>query len=332
MKRLFFLLCLLVGFAGNANESRQRHAISYQGGARFGDRMLVYAQARYLSYVTSVPFLYRPFIYSDQVTIDCEAALFDQYRGNYSRTLIVNSLSTLVDLFRLIEDPQTAPTLFIVDYFPSDITEWDRDASNQLLLNIPWRDPAFHTYLQKVASPRIPIPNFRKEAVLNVADHVRMLSGEDTEDTSVATLPLKHPNLIYHKNQIRRIYHLNKQRPMHVFIFSDTKDPEGLIKEFRRTFATLNIEFGIQILKNSDTEYAVHDFFAMQKFDALIATQSNFSMMASRIGSFDMVIFPIHIQGKYPRTQVDRIQLISHKSSWFPYDINITVREDVKYE
>ncbi len=32
----------------------------------------------------------------------------------------------------------------------------------------------------------------------------------------------------------------------------------------------------------------------MQKFDVLITTQSNFSMMASRLADFDMIISPVH--------------------------------------
>ena len=328
MGRMFFIFCLLVGHVYSANECRQKHAITYQGGDRFGDRMLVYAQARYLSYLTSVPFLYRPFIYSDQVTIDCEARLFDQCQKEYQRTITVDSSASLVDFLHVIDNPQAAPTLFIIDYFPSDISEWDLARTMKVLLDIPWQDKGFHTYLQKVASPRIAIPNFRKEGVLNVADHVRTLSGNDTADTSSTTLPLKHPNLAYHKNQIRRIYHLNQQKPMHVFIFSDTKNPAELVKDFRQTFAGTHIEFGIQMLENADTNYAVQDFFAMQQFDVLIVTQSNFSMMASRIGEFDAVISPVHVRGTYPNVQVDRIKLMTKQSNWFPYNLNITIRED----
>ncbi len=194
-------------------------------------------------------------------------------------------------------------------------------------MNISWYEEGFHEYLKNSASPRIQIPDLTKKGVLNVADHVRALSGNDTPETSIQFLPLKVPNLDYHKNQIRRVYELNQHRPMHVFLFSDTKKPEALIEEFRNSFIGYDIEFGIQYLENPDTNYAVQDFFAMQKFDVLIATQSNFSMMASRIGTPGMVIFPIRVQGTYPNAWVDRIQLISKKSEWFPYDLDITVKD-----
>jgi hypothetical protein len=67
----------------------------------------------------------------------------------------------------------------------------------------------------------------------------------------------------------------------------------------------------------------------MQEFQVLIATQSNFSMMASRLGSFDMVIYPVHSIGTYPNVEIDRVQLITKKSDWFPYEITTTLRENL---
>lgn len=328
VRTIFILFCLLLNTTAHAFEFRQRHAISYQGGDRFGDRMLVYAQARYLSYLTSVPFLVRPFIYSDQLTIDEEALPFDQFQNRYVKQVVIQSFASFNEFLKEIDSPITPPTLFILDYLPTDISEWDPNPWMKILFNVPWQEAGFHAYLKKVASCRNSIPNLRKEGVLNVADHVRTLSGTDTPETSIAQLPLKHPNLRYHKNQIRRIYELNKQRPMFVFIFSDTKNPHQLIAEFQQEFRNFNIEFGIQYLDQPDTNFAVQDFFAMQKFDVLIATQSNFSTMASRIGDFDLILTPICMRGVYPNAQVDRVQLISKKSDWFPYDLNLILRED----
>lgn len=324
-----FFLILVACCVASGPECRKKHAITYEGGDRFGDRMLAYAQARHLSYIASVPFLYRPFIYSNQISADCEASPFDTHCNRYSHTVNITSFDTLLQFFCTIDDPKVKPTLFILHYLPSDISEWDTDSSIKLLFHTPWYETGFHAYLQQVASPRIPIPVLRREGVLNVADHVRTLSGNDTAETSSTQLPLKHPNLAYHKTQIHRLHQLNQGRPMYVFLFSDTKQPEALVQEFRKSFYNTNIEFGIQILNNPDTNYAIHDFFAMQQFDALIATQSNFSMMASRIGNFDVIITPIHVLGRYPDVHVDRVRLLSKRSNWFPYDLDIVIRDSV---
>ena len=304
------------------------HAISYEGGARFGDRVLGYFQARYLSYSTGIPFLYRPFPYSDYVTIHYQAKPYHPYANQYRNIFHICSAATLAEFFCKIRDPKTAPTLFIVDYFPIDLDEWDIDTSRSVAFDIPWDNSELKHYLQQSLSPRIAIPDFTEPDRLNVAVHVRTLSGDDTADTVFAIFPLKFPTSDYHKRQIQRVYEWNFEGPMRVFLFSDSSEPQKLIEDFRSAFVGKNITFGIQLLERADLNNVVQDFFAMQKFDVLIATQSNFSFMASKLASFDMVIYPIRAKGRYPQpSRIDRIQLITRPSSWFPYAINTTLKE-----
>jgi len=300
----------------------QKHAITYEGGDRFGDRVLVYAQARYLKYLTSVSFLYRPFIYTDQVSIEYDAKPYDECYKSYNNTYYINSNESLSDFFRIIRDPSSVPTLFILEYFPSDISEWDTIGGFKVLFNHPWDDEDFRDYLNKCLVPLSKIQDFSKKEVLNVAVHVRTLSGADTHDTSIRNLPLKHPSIEYHQKQIRKVYKWNSENPMQVFIFTDSKNQKEILKQVKQGFNESNIEFRVQEFENMDTNYAVQDFFGMQKFDVLIATQSNFSMMAAKLGKFDMVIFPIHVNGRYPSYTIDRVQIISRGSDWFPYKMN----------
>jgi hypothetical protein len=183
--------------------------------------------------------------------------------------------------------------------------------------------------LKQALSPRIPIPDFTQQDRLNVAVHVRTLSGNDTPETVLGFFPLKFPPLDYQKNQIKRVYEWNLKQAMHVFIFSDSKQPQELLEDFRQTFNGYDIIFNIQMVDRPDLNTVIQDFFAMQKFNVLIATQSNFSLMAARMSSFDMLIVPIHAQGRYPQpSRIDRIQVISNASSWFPYSINTILKEE----
>jgi hypothetical protein len=307
----------------------QNHAISYQGGSRFGDRVLGYCQARYLSYVTGIPFLYRSFPYSQHLTIEYQAENYDTWARRYPTTFTICSANTLTEFFAKIRDPKTPPTLFIVDYFPGDLDEWKIDKTRSIALEIPWDDLAFKSYLQRSLAPRLSIPDFRQPGCLNVAVHVRTMSGPDTPETSLAYFPLKFPTLDYHIRQIRRVYTWNLERPMHVFIFSDSKQPLNLVEEFRSAFQGKAITFDIQVLEKPDLTHVVQDFFAMQKFDVLIATRSNFSLMAGRLASLDMFIYPTHAKGRFPKpTRVDRIQLITRASSWFPYTLNAVLKDE----
>ncbi|HSX10722.1 MAG TPA: hypothetical protein VLF94_03275 [Chlamydiales bacterium] len=325
MGKIFALVAILVSSLLMAHS---RHAISYEGGDRFGDRLSTYAQARYLSYVTGIQFLYRPFCYTDQATIDFQALPYDEVAPKYRLVFRICSAKTLADFYAKAANPYTPPTLFIFEYAPTDISEWENDRTRSALLNIPWRDERFAAYLKQCLVPNVPIPDLRKEGRLNVADHVRTLSGADTIDTSIYYLPLKHPTLDYHKSQIKKVYEWNQKKPMHVFLFSDTKKPQELLAQFRNCFLGYDILFDIQFLDKPDTDHVIQDFFAMQKFNVIIATQSNFSMMAWRFGSPDMVIFPVHLNGKYPNTEIDRVQVISRKSDWFPYEMDVILKEE----
>ena len=309
------------------NFESAKHAITYEGGSRFGDRMLVYAQARYLSYLTSVSFLYRPFIYSNKLNIEHKAKAYEREVGSFGTICRINSYETLEYFFRIIRDPLATPTLFILEYLPIDISEWDTDLERKILFNIPWHDLAFKNYLRASTQPHINIPDFHKEGMLNVAVHVRTLSGGDAPETSFQFLPLKHPTVDYHQNQIKKVYEWNLARPMQVFIFTDSNEPKKILQLFAEKFKDFNIEFNIQELEAADINYAVQDFFAMQKFNVLIATQSSFSMMAARLGNFDMVILPIHVTGKYPNYKVDRVQVISFGAPWFPYKSDVIFKE-----
>jgi hypothetical protein len=325
---LFLLAIFFVEVCADAHS--KKHAISFSGGDRFGDRLLAYAQARYLSYITSIPFLYHSFPYSHLLTIENDAISYDDQASNYSDIFHICSAHSFSQFLCRIREPSTPPTLFIVDYFPSDISEWDTDKSRSLALNIPWQEPQFAHYLYQTLSPRIPIPDFRVGDRLNIAVHVRTLSGTDTAETSFYALPLKHPTWDYHKRQIKRVYEWNLRRPMHVFLFTDSNNPRHVYEEFSNSFLNCDITFGIQYLDQPDVNYVVQDFFAMQKFEVLIATQSNFSIMAARIGLPDMFIVPVHAQGVYPNSRIDRVQVTSKKSSWFPYELNLILKDTIE--
>ncbi len=311
--------------------TQARHAISYEYcPGRFGDKILGYSHARYLSYATKLPFLSRPFPNSEFLTIEYQSIPFAENAKQYCQIFHIKSADTLAEFFRKIQDPNTPPTLFVVDYFPADTSEWDWPYTWWTsALVIPWKEKAFANYLRKSLQPKIPIPDFTVTGRLNVADHIRHLSGPDTAEASPKCFPLKMPSLNYHERQIRRVYEWNGKRPMHVFIFSDTKTPLEFLEQIKGRFTSEDILFNIQALEKPDVNYVVQDFFAMQKFDVLITTQSNLSMMASRLADFDMVISPVHAVGEYPNSEVDRIQLITKKSDWFPYELNTVLRENL---
>lgn len=305
------------------------HAISYGfSSGRFGDNILSFIHAYYVSYVTGIPLLYRSFDFSNKLNIHVDSLAYDKYFYQYRRTFHVGNLGTLAQFFQQIKNPDLPPTLFIIDYFPIRPCIPEEEIVQNVVIEIPWqKDPVFMEALRKRLSPNINIPNFTKDnGRLNVAVHVRTLSGLDQE-SSLIGYPLKHPFYDYQKRQIKKVYDYNLQRPLYVFIFSDTNKPLELLQEFKNSFINEDIEFDIQIVTNPDLNTTVEDFFAMQKFPVLIATQSHFSMLAAYLGTFDMYIIPMHVEGKYPYYCIDRVQMVSKHSAWFPYTLDVVLRD-----
>ncbi len=322
-----FFFCLLVSLTAG-NNLHGKHAISYGFSEEktFGDTILGYAQARYLSYMTSLPFLYHPFDFSEQLHIGYDALPYATHASQYSRQFHIKTGETLTEFLSQIRNPDTPSTLFIVDYFPLDFSFWVFDKiTENLILNTPWHDAGFATILKNALRPKLPIPDFTKRNHLNVAVHV-IASCDGRDVQSSTALPKKYQNCDYLKHQIEKVYAWNLKRPMYVFLFSNTSTPLDLLKEFRQHFKNYTIEFDIQTLKDPDCNTTVQDFFAMQTFDVLIATQSNYSMMASLMGTFDMVMFPIRVHGNYPNYRINQVQVISKKSAWFPYEFNVILK------
>jgi hypothetical protein len=125
---LFVVLgMMLLSNASAHGLNPERHAITYEGGARFGDRVLGYFQARYLSHSTGIPFIYRPFPYSEYVNIAFEARPYFPFAVRYRFIFHIRSAQTLSEFFCKIRDPNTPLTLFILEYAPADLGEWDVD-------------------------------------------------------------------------------------------------------------------------------------------------------------------------------------------------------------
>src|SRR5579872_1292271 len=133
MKIKYILLFLLIPFGTYGLDSCKKHGITHGLSlGRFGDQILSYAQTRYVSYITSVPFLYRSFLYSDQLTLDYDAKSYEQCKSQFRHDFHIKTEATFIEFLQQIQNPNTPPTLYILDYIPSDISEWNSDPNNAL--------------------------------------------------------------------------------------------------------------------------------------------------------------------------------------------------------
>lgn len=295
-----------------------QHAISYTISNNIDDTILSYAQARYLSHITSLPFLYREFKGSDAFDIKYNASSYDEKMRYYWKRFIINSSQSLTEFLGQIRDCNVGDTLYIVDYVPGEISVWlSPGIKHNLSFSIPWNDFQFSPVIDQLFSHARETPDLTKKGRLNIAVWVGKLSEDALQND-----PLVNPNRAYYRNQILRVYELSINCPLYVCLLSADAQVASLYEDLKIQFKDYDIEIIISDLDNS-----IQNFFAMQKFDVLIATQSNLPMIALKRNLFDMAIYPVHYQKNNNNYWVDYVEVVTKKSEWFPYALTAGYRD-----
>jgi hypothetical protein len=126
-----------------------------------------------------------------------------------------------------------------------------------------------------------------------VGVHVRRGGGFDSLQERLR-VPLKFPPDSYYIEQIERISKIFKNRSLYVYILTDDLDPASIVNKYRAALNNSNIHFDYRKTDNGPSQNVLEDFFFMTKFDCLVICQSNFSLMASKLADFALVITPTH--------------------------------------
>lgn len=297
--RLFFLGILF--FSHGFLESSQNKAVTYTfSGGRFGDNLLAYMHAKWVSVRYGIPLLYKPFPHSESLNMDMlEPRYQEMFSLHYVKKVILGRGS-------LVEERIRAPTLYIVPYFPE--SSWERthglDGNGKAwpYLLVDWDDEFFFKTLQKMISPRyemsqIKVPSDR----ISVALHARRGGGFDDENV-VENFPLKFPPEQFYITAIRYIYEKFGHKGLYVYIFTDDSQPSSLLDFYQKKFEDCDITWDCRKNKNSHSTNVVEDFFSLTKFDCIIHGESNFSVCASKIHRFKIDIQPhiFHWENKKP--------------------------------
>lgn len=270
MNKLLFLFLSSVASCTLYTES----GVVYQlNGGRFGDNLKSYAQAKWLSYINSLPFFYVSFPYSDQL-------MMDVYETKYTKK-IRKMFSKIVPLpannYALRKDKNY---LYISTFYTK--------------MSIDWNDQQFIDELRKNISPRYAIEKIAiPEGSVSVAIHIRTGGGYAYDDASIQKkFPLRFAPIEFYTGQLTYIAQLFKEQQLYVHIFTDHPDPQELVHIFKTAIGSDHITYGYREDGNSHSCNIIQDFFAMMEFDCLIRPGSNFSRFVERIGNNKLVIFP----------------------------------------
>lgn len=292
---LFILICI-GGFLWGLEDSldarvkkTSKVAVTYgRGGGRFGDNLISYLHAKWISYHYKIPLLYKTFKYSDQLTLhEKEKKLTSQLFKSFSH-VITPSLKRLVDYTE-----RNPSTLYVIPYFP-EIFRIPENKKDSYHFNVDWDDPGFVNEIRKMLTPisiraKLVLPKDR----ISVAVHVRKGGGFDTPD-KWKKRPLKLPPDSYYIEQIERMSTILGGEPLYVYIFTDDESPATIVEHFEKYFENTEVQFDCRREGNHHNANVVQDFVEMGQFDCLIRPNSHYSIVISKIAPFKVVISPSH--------------------------------------
>ncbi len=278
IKILSVFVCVYGGLLASSS------AITYTlSGGRFGDNVLSYLHAKWLSYRTGVPIFYNLFPYSDQLVFSDFENRF--YGGFKHRVHLGENNDPSIE-------KREQSTLFIVDYFGEQ--SWGRPGFPQFYID--WDDPGFREIIRAMIAPKKPLqytvvpPPDR----VSVALHARTGGGyEDFLTSDWHEWILKLPRLPFLIRQLRYLYNFLEKQPLYVYIFTDDSCPDLVMKRFQEAFGECDIIFDCGARALRKNHQVLEDFFSMTQFDCAIHGESNFAICAGLVKDYNVEIRPI---------------------------------------
>lgn len=299
MKKRLSILLLALGF----QQATQTAAVTYKSsGGRFGDQLVAYTHARWVAYKYNLPLLYIPFDYADKLMVNTMHQKMESDSYNKIEFPMLTKYGEKVQLDSIIKPAEN--NLYVIPYFPESSDELTR--VQPWRFDLDWEDERFIQILRQELSPIEPLqklilPNDRISLAVHMRRgggwHVDVLLQEakeinpKIEYADVAT-PLKFVPFEYYVDQIIKVSELLDNRPIYVHIFTDDKNPGMLVEKCKAAVNKPNILFGSRESDNCHDANVLDDFFALTQFDCLIRGDSNFSLMAAKLGHYKIQIAP----------------------------------------
>lgn len=280
-----FLLALI---SINATIANCGPGVTYSfSGGRFGDNLVAYIHAKWISYKFSMPLIYKPFWCSNKLAMHSKELLYDREVHSFRAILTINKDLKFFKNLNILYD---------VPYFPE--SELEMHINYPKYFDIDWKDKNFVVLLKQYISPIIPITkiNIPKDH-LSVAIHVRkgsggdLVSSQELEDLT-RRMPLKFPPDSYYVQAIKKIIEMLPNIPIYICIFTDYTKPQEIAELYSKEVNNQNIIFDYRTKNNYEEADIVDDFFGLAQFDCLIRPDSNFSLIAEKLTDYKISISP----------------------------------------
>ena len=263
----------------NEKTNNTPSAITWEpNGGRFGDNLLSYSKAKWLSYKSNIPLLYLPFKYSDQLMLYEKETMYTPEAAQLFSTIMHLPIGSKMQLL-----PYNS-TLYI-SHWKTEIT-------------IDWYDPTFIKELKQNIAPRYEIEKtIAPNDCISVAAHVRTGGGFIVDNEQERErCPLRFAPDEFFIDQIARIAEMFPEQNLYVHIFTDHQNPLFLKQKFEKALNNPRITFGCRTQDNYHNANVLEDFFSMMDFNCLIRPGSHYSRFVQRLGNNKLVIYPESIR------------------------------------
>ena len=297
-------------FHNRINQKIGPSAITWKAnGGRFGDNLVSYSKAKWMSLTFDIPLLYLPFPYSDELMIHENEEMYTLERHEQFAATV-----------QLLKKPsyvisKNNNTLYVC--------RWKTD------IVIDWCDQNFVAEIKKHIAPRYELEKvIIPEGYVSIAAHVRN-GGTFAADTpeEKERCPLRFVPEEFFIDQIERLTLMFPEDNLYVYIFTDHPEPEKLACKFKKALNNPRITFDYRKSGNSHKSNVLEDFFSMMDFDCLIRPGSHFSRFVQRLGNNKVVIYPESVKEIAPGKRViDTIKIKTRTNvdeKWKTQDITI---------
>lgn len=287
-----------------------KSAVSHDmSGGRFGDSLICYLHAKWISYKYNIPLLYYPFEYSEKLVLsDAEllVTVGNAFTLKREKPTDIEPITKIVLVDTVIIHPDDG-IMYIVPWFPESLQEYERIEDGRFYFYVNWSDEKFLSEIRQLVRPKnkldlLQLPTDK----ITVAVHVRRNSnGFDLalsfdENLQVKEgrqflddyYPFKCVDDNFYISSIKKISELFPNKSIYIYIFTDDKNPEKIAEKYKNALNNPLITFDYRHDKHDHTVHVLEDFFSMLKFDCLIRSDSNFSLVASKLGNYKYDISP----------------------------------------
>jgi len=254
-------------------------------GGRFGDNLISYLHAKWLSHTTKIPLQcnYRNFQYASHLN------LF-QKELDFHHSIHPEKVTLLTPL-NLILNPNES-VCYSVPYFSEFESELPVGYSERLFF-VDWKDPLFRKTALQMISPIVPLKlTLPPKNFVSVALHVRQGGNHDLNYVQFI-FPLKLPPLHFYVDALKETALLLNNCPIYCQLFTDSVDPEKIIEVIKSQLPTnLKIVFNYRKEENHDAVNVLDDFFSLFHYDILIRPDSNYSKIPELLHDYMVVVSP----------------------------------------